>query len=342
MVSSLSSIMRLIFWTSILASAVDVASSAPSQPNVENLNCWKQLAPIKGGPRQEHGVAATGSKVYVIGGLVQCQSMSLCVANTAEVYNVEDNKWSDVKALPLAIHHPNVAAVDGKIYVLGGLTGLLSWKASPNSYVYDPAVNMWDQLATMPAGTERGSAAVGVIGKTIYMAGGLNGISPTVDTATSYDTASGKWATLPKLPEAKDHGGGAVVGDTFYAVGGRTAGIASLRSTVYSLNATATAWKKETSMRVARGGISVAAAHGKVYAFGGEGNPAAGSRGVFPNIESYDVQTGLWAEEPPMMTPRHGTGAASVGDTIYIPGGGIVQSGGQVSDLHDAFGLTLC
>ncbi|SEQ48578.1 Kelch motif-containing protein [Lentzea xinjiangensis] len=36
------------------------------------------------------------------------------------------------------MNHPNVAAVDGRIYVIGGLSGGASWQALRDSYAYDP------------------------------------------------------------------------------------------------------------------------------------------------------------------------------------------------------------
>lgn len=38
-----------------------------------------------------------------------------------------------------------------------------------------------------------------------------------------------------------------------------------------------------------------------------------------------------------MMTPRHGLGAALVGDAIHVAGGGPIMGGGVQSAIHEAF-----
>ena len=40
-----------------------------------------------------------------------------------------------------------------------------------------------------------------------------------------------------------------------------------------------------------------------------------------------------------MVTPRHGLGAAAVGDAIYVAGGGAVMGGGIQSAVHESFTL---
>lgn len=40
-----------------------------------------------------------------------------------------------------------------------------------------------------------------------------------------------------------------------------------------------------------------------------------------------------------MRTPRHGTGGAVVGSSIYIPAGGFVNGGSRPATINEAFGL---
>jgi hypothetical protein len=39
-------------------------------------------------------------------------------------------------------------------------------------------------------------------------------------------------------------------------------------------------------------------------------------------VEYLDVRHGGWMEGPDMPTPRHGLGAAKIGDRVYVIGGG--------------------
>uniref|UniRef100_UPI0035E2C464 kelch repeat-containing protein n=1 Tax=Actinophytocola algeriensis TaxID=1768010 RepID=UPI0035E2C464 len=70
--------------------------------------------------------------------------------------------------------------------------------------------------------------------------------------------------------------------------------------------------------------------------FGGEGNPAPGSNHIFRETEVYDTRKDQWKKLAPMPLPRHGTAAAAIDGTIYIPGGGH-QAGGAPVDVVDAY-----
>lgn len=304
---------------------------------------WRPLPPIAGGHRQEHSVAAVARKVYVIGGIHRDAAGGITTTNRVEVYDTQRVRWATAAPMPVAINHPNAAAVGGRIYVLGGLSGGASWQAIRDSFVYDPRTDRWSPLPPMPAGTERGSAAVGVHGTKIYLAGGMRtlmpapgGLQDTVDTVASYDVVTGHWAALPSLPQARDHVGGAVVRGTFYVLGGRDRGQVNVRDTTYALDLRTRRWTERAPMPTARGGIAAAAVGGTIYTFGGEGNPAEGSHGVFADTEAYDTVRDRWQQLAPMPVPRHGTAAAAVGRTIFIPGGGTAGGGAPV-DVNDAY-----
>ena len=60
---------------------------------------------------------------------------------------------------------------------------------------------------------------------------------------------------------------------------------------------------------------------------------------VFGQNEGYDPQRDAWEQYAPMPTPRHGLGAAVIGDAIYVAGGGVVMGGDVQSAVHEAFTL---
>jgi hypothetical protein len=41
----------------------------------------------------------------------------------------------------------------------------------------------------------------------------------------------------------------------------------------------------------------------------------------------------------PMPTPRHAVGAVTIGDWVYVAGGGVVLGGSVQSAVHEAFTL---
>jgi N-acetylneuraminic acid mutarotase len=315
------------------------ALSEASQTSNQKEYCWKALTPVPGGLRQEHGAAALQNSIYVVGGVRKASATAtMATTSSVDIYHVDTNQWSKAAPLPMELHHPNVVAANGYIYVLGGLHGGFPWQMTPNSYRYDPKANKWDTLAPMPA-PARGSSILGVHGQTIYVAGGLRAMGTATDAVSSYDIASGNWTVRPRLPEARDHSGGGFIGDDFYVVGGRVGSPTARRGTVYVFSPAVHKWTTErASMPSQRGGIAVAIVGTKIYTFGGEGNPTAGTKGVYSNSEMYDTVSNSWSKEVPMKVPRHGTAAVTVGDGIYIPGGGAAGGGGaEPVDTNDAY-----
>ncbi|KAF2664709.1 galactose oxidase [Microthyrium microscopicum] len=327
-----------------LALLFTAITALPQSP--PSTNCFRALAPIAEGARQEHGAAAVGTNLYIVAGMRNWK-----LGTSVEKYDTIANKWSTVAPTEMGMHHPNVASVDGKVYLLGGLTTLPNvtsglWPSELNvrCYAYDPAKDTWEKLAPLP--DPRGSAMIAVHGKKIYLVGGVVGPGKVLDVVSVYDTVSNTWSKLSDkpLPEGRDHGGGAVVGDTFYAVAGRLGSQTSRQNSLYALNLVdpAAKWQTLMNMPSARGGIAVSALGRKIYVFGGEGNPEPNTQGVYSNVESFDTETKSWAVEAPMKVPRHGTPATTVGDRIFIAGGGVAQGGAKGVATVESYGPGPC
>ena len=346
--------MRMLILSCILT--VNQAVTLPFQASpgnttrcTGNYGHWTSLAPIAGGVRQEHSTVVLGNDIYIMGGIRLEQSVSngtsFPTLSKVEVYSISQNRWRTAASLPIPMNHANAAVVDGRIYVLGGLAAGRVWVAFPDCYVYNPEVDHWTTLASMPAKQARGSAAIGVHGKIVYLSGGLrsldgypNGLQDTVGTVTSYDIKTGVWKTLTNLPASRDHAGAALIEHTMYVLGGRTHGQANVQNTIYALNihSPEAGWTRKADMPTARGGLATGIVGGVAYTFGGEANPAPGSKGVYNQTEAYDTVTDTWTELATMSLPRHGTSAASVDGGIYIPGGS-TSEGAQPVDTFTLF-----
>lgn len=267
-----------------------------------------------------------------------------------QFYSLETDTWSTSAPLPRALNHINAAVVDGQIFVLGGLADLNepepAWRAVGDSFVYSPDSGTWETLPSMPEGEARGSAAVGVYGSLIVLAGGItdlelsgNRAQNSVSNVSIFDTETRQWLDLPKrarrLPGARDHAGAAVVGEKMYVLGGRDQGQDNVKDTVFALDLQHLGkgwWTSNSHMPTPRGGVATGTIGKKIYVLGGEGNPNVES-GVFDEIEAYDTLRDCWEDVGRMRIPRHGTYAVGLGKRIYVPGGGIMQSGAPVADF---------
>lgn len=303
-----------------------IAADAGSADAASDDRGWQARAEVLGGPLQETFVLTTGGLVYVLGGFA-----GFDLTDQILIYDPVDDTWSRGAPMPAAVHHANAAVVDGAIYVVGAME-LDGFSFTPRGYTwrYDIAADEWTARATMPAGAERGASFVGAIDGTIYVAGGL-GVGGTVAFTSAYIVAEDRWVhPLAPLPAARDHGAGAAVGGALFAITGRNGGFSD-RVDIY--DPVADEWSVGEPIPTPRAGVATAVLGNEIVVIGGE-DLEAPLPGVFEEVEAYDPVSDTWRALAPMRTPRHGMGAATVQDRIYVPGGA-TQRGFGATAVHE-------
>ena len=194
---------------------------------------WKALAPLPGKLGAAVAVEVRG-KIHVIGGATTVEGskapfftfMGPCnVLSTNHVYDPATDKWESRKPMAVPRNHAFAAAVNGKIYVIGGRTGHGFIMVATNTDAveeYDPANDVWSApRERMP--TPRSGGGWGTDGRRIYVAGGevttkqLVGAYRAVE---AYEPATNSWATLPSMPMPRHGLAGAVIGNRLHLVSG--------------------------------------------------------------------------------------------------------------------------
>jgi N-acetylneuraminic acid mutarotase len=194
---------------------------------------WKSLAPLPG-KRGSALAAEVGGKIYVIGGATTADGSKdpfftffgpSKVLSTNDVYDPATNKWESRTPMSVARNHAFGAAVNGKIYVIGGRTGHAFILSATNTDVveeYNPISNSWSApKERMP--TPRSGGAWGTDGRRIYVAGGEVTTTELVGAfraVEAYDTITNSWMTLPPMPMPRHGVAGAVIGSRFHLVSG--------------------------------------------------------------------------------------------------------------------------
>jgi N-acetylneuraminic acid mutarotase len=161
---------------------------------------------------------------------------------------------------------------------------------------------------------------VGVINGRIYVAGGFRAGVAVADFS-AYNPLSDSWTKLAPLPVPRDAGMGVSLNGKLYAIGGRNTVVQAITARVDVFDPISGAWSPRTPMPTARGDAAAGVVNGRIVVAGGEGNLSS-VRGLFDRTERFDPVFNLWEALPPMRTPRHGAGGATVDDTFYVPGGG--------------------
>jgi N-acetylneuraminic acid mutarotase len=281
--------------------------------------------------------------------------------------------WVSLAPLLTPRQEVAVTALNGKLYVIGGLAGETALSSVEE---FDPETNRWRFVSALPQPVHHTAAVT--IGNSIYVIGGYRSVAfdptsdvyqyevlldrwtqvaslpsprgalaaaaidgkiyavggaPTFRDLVVYDPSTDRWTALPPMPTPREHLAAVAFGGRLYVVGGR----AGQNRDAFEMYDPVTAlWTSLPPLPTARSGLAAAILGGRMYVFGGEGNPATPS-GVFAQNESFDFGTSTWRSEEPMPVPRHGIGAAAIGTRIHIPGGATVAGFGT-SDVHEAFG----
>ncbi|KAF2317411.1 hypothetical protein GH714_021919 [Hevea brasiliensis] len=101
----------------------------------------------------------------------------------------------------LPFHGSAVGAIDGCLYVLGGLS-----KASAMRCVwrYNPILNAWSEMSPMSIG--RAFSKTGILNNKLYVVGGVakgRGGLTSLQSAEVFDPYTGMWSEIPSMPFSK-------------------------------------------------------------------------------------------------------------------------------------------
>lgn len=289
-------------------------------------------------PRSEMAWAtAWAGRLHVIGGYGEGR----VDRGYHHVYDPARDVWLNAAPLPRGANHVAVAADAGRVYAFGGF---IEQNRNPDShaYAYDVASDRWSAIAPLPR--PRGAAAAVALNGQIHLIGGAS--SPTAERASVgwhevYDPRTDRWDTRKALPGARDHVGCVAHEGRIHVIGGRFNTFEYNTDLHHVYLPDRNTWEERAPLPIARSGHGLVVYRNRLFAMGGEGGiiNRPGQQKVFGQMESYDAATDRWQSHAPMPTPRHAVGAVTIGDWVYVAGGGAVLGGGVQSAVHEAFTL---
>jgi hypothetical protein len=234
--------------------------------------------------------------------------MFLCVVNTRPVKATEDS-WATMAEMPTARSGLGVAAVNGKIYAIGGMNG---GHLNTNEE-YDPATNTWATKKPMP--TPRSRFGIAVYQNKIYVIGGerYGGYTGANEV---YDPLTDTWETKTPMPTVRADLCANTVNGKIHLISGNQIPLGWPEpSNVNEVYDPATdSWTTKAPMPTATYGCVSAVVNNKIYVI--ESSSWVGGSGL---NQIYDAETNTWSYGKNMPTALDDEGAAGATTGVMAP-----------------------
>jgi N-acetylneuraminic acid mutarotase len=240
-------------------------------------------------PRTGFGVAAFQNKIYVIGGSsgwTQESGPVICGLN--EVYDPSTDTWETKTSMPTAREVMQANAVNGKIYLIGGISSagveIADVEVWAVNEVYDIDTDTWNTKQSMPHPVYGGGSAV--VDDKIYIISNLTQI---------YDPESDSWGRGASPPTVVSSGAavcattGVMAPTRIYAIGGLQS--MDINQVYNPKNDT---WTLGAPMLTPRAGLNAVVVNDIIYAIGG-------IQGWYPYLDTNEQYTpiGYGTSDPP-------------------------------------------
>jgi non-specific serine/threonine protein kinase len=219
--------------------------------------------------------------------------------------------WQGRTPAPTARQEVASAVVDGRIWVVGGLTAA---GASSVVEVYDPATDRWASGPDLPVALHHPAAAA-YRGEVVVLGGFVAaGALYTRASARVMALRGGAWVDLAPLRRPRGAAAAAAVGDALVLAGGRDTSALIGPTEIFD----GSGWRDAEPIPTRRDHLSAVSDGRSLFAVGGRFlNPGATSAA----LERFDPATGAWERLPAMSTARGGQGAALAGGRLVVAGG---------------------
>lgn len=228
--------------------------------------------------------------------------------------------WSEGPEAPFARLEMATAALDGRIWLAGGLTP--DGGVTDELAVFDPATGEWTDGPSLPAPIHH--AALASDGQRLFLIGGYRENGPT-DEVHVLDPATGGWEPGPPLPEPRGAGAASHDGSRVVYAGG--VGPGGVRDDIFVL--ADGRWSRIGTLTRAREHLAAATdGAGRVWFLGGR------QGGLDRNVGDVDLVEGDDVRRLASLSARGGVAA------FYAPGIGACLTGGEAPSF--AFATVEC
>ncbi len=277
-----------------VAGAALVAAGDGSKRNGESWEFARALS----SRRSYVAAAQIGNSIYVAGGMVGETGRRLA---TFQRFDAAADAWMTLEPLPEPVRAAAGAALDGRVYVIGGSA---TEGPSRGVYAYHVREQRWRRAPPLPK--PRFNHAAVALGSRLYVLGGFAADSESADVFV-YEAVARRWSRGPSLPR-RTHAFGAVAFDgEIWLIGGRRG--QRVLDDVWILDPETGSWRSGPTLPRPMELLGATVAGREIHA-------------VWDDVyQIYDATTGRWRQGPRPLVERHALRAFHVDGAVYTVGG---------------------
>ncbi len=167
---------------------------------------WKKVASLPQGYYSGEAVSLN-NEIYFVAG-----RNDKSVTSFFYKFNPRTNQWKKLTDIPNPATNLALAAVNGKIYAIGGD------RFQNSNREYNPKTNTWKLLEPMP--TARQHIDCGVYDNEIYIVGGLTSWQNITQNHEAYDVITNSWSEKAAIPYLVQNPAVVTIDSLIYVIGG--------------------------------------------------------------------------------------------------------------------------
>lgn len=273
---------------------------------------WTQLSDLPGDARDDGAGFVIGNKAYVGGGLTPWWS---ALGDLFE-FDFGTEMWTQKAFIPGGEERQYASGFShgSKGYFFGGYNGT---DFLNDLWEYDPLMDSWTELDSLPDIGRSGAAAV-VIGDTVYIIGGKTDSDFAIPDVWAYSFSSGTWQQKNDLPGANWRGNAVTVYGSAYLTFGRNE-LNQFQNELFEFDPQLDTWTAiDTFPDIGRSHAAMQTVNNGFYLFFGLDS----LDNSYNDLWNYDLNSNAWSQKNSLpAVGRRGGVAFSSASMIYYTSG---------------------
>lgn len=269
---------------------------------------WKKLAYLPEGYYSGEAVSLN-NEIYFVAGRNDVSTTSFFYK-----FNPKTDQWIKLADIPNPATNLALAAVNGKIYAIGGD------RFQNANREYDPQANTWKLLEPMP--TARQHIDCGVYENKIYISGGLTSWKNISKKNEAFDVLSNSWSEKAAIPSLRNNAAVVSLDSFLFVIGGAGTkeDVWDDILTVETYDAKTNEWAQKSDLPLLLFKPAAVVVNNEIIILGGQ-TLINGKNDCSKKVFIYNANSDGWIETTPLPTKNVFFGCTAIGNKIYVIGG---------------------